>query len=655
LSNEAVTGKSAIVEALGERKLALPRLINDALAANDRIKYRFALLQAGRHHADHPGDPVQTLHAERLQAGIDDAQLDRFVGETGSVSPGYYRMPGARGLLEGAAADLKAMLAPVAAAEAGPPSGKCMEFEQRLDTLLPRAAAEPDDRLAGETIDAITHGLRERGDSVHLLVMDLHRALNQLQRAVASEVIDGASAYDLADGDRALVRAFMQGVNRTSRLRFDHPGLGATATRSGNRLVIQNDIGTTDAHVLVVHVEGLACTITYTDIHLQRLLFFQSLFDERGVEWEDTRSVRNREMESGLYHVGLGHFRAADGGDLESFLALAGSRLVFLIDWNKARKRLRSLLGRRDTLRLLHWAADQDVGHMGFLRLGGDRAVFDALEFAARGQAHFGRRLDELLGTERAVAFLRYVFRRATEGLLGGEPDALIIDEVRAELMRHYRGSGRGLHEVVVDHASLIVELAAGVRDALLDLRGSDGPERVRAFAARAKAWESDADRLLNEARAVSLPSPETDFLKLTIERADDVADDLEEAAFLTTLIATTGLEGELLDGLTKLASLVVQSSQELLKSLLGLEAAQPGAAREDTQEFLASIHRIAVLEHETDTVRRHVSTLLVSSSPDARQMMVTSDCARKLEAAADHLLHVGLGLRDYMLRSVAR
>jgi hypothetical protein len=78
----------------------------------------------------------------------------------------------------------------------------------------------------------------------------------------------------------------MRGVNRTARLKFDHPGLGATATRSGERLVLQNDIGTTDAHVLVIHVEGLAAAVTYTDVHLQRLIFFQSLFDRFAVEWE---------------------------------------------------------------------------------------------------------------------------------------------------------------------------------------------------------------------------------------------------------------------------------------------------------------------------------------------------------------------------------
>ena len=56
--------------------------------------------------------------------------------------------------------------------------------------------------------------------------------------------------------------------------------------------MIQNDIGTTDAHVLVVHVEGLAATLTYTDVHLQRLLFFQSLFDRSQVDWDDTLAAR---------------------------------------------------------------------------------------------------------------------------------------------------------------------------------------------------------------------------------------------------------------------------------------------------------------------------------------------------------------------------
>ena len=86
--------------------------------------------------------------------------------------------------------------------------------------------------------------------------MDLHQELNRLQQRLATERIDGAQVYGVLEDDRPLIAAFMAGVNRTRELKFDHPGLGTTATRSGERLVIQNDIGMTEAHVLVVHVEG---------------------------------------------------------------------------------------------------------------------------------------------------------------------------------------------------------------------------------------------------------------------------------------------------------------------------------------------------------------------------------------------------------------
>ncbi len=41
--------------------------------------------------------------------------------------------------------------------------------------------------------------------------------------------------------------------------------------------MIQNDIGTTDAHVIVIHVEGLTVSVTYTDVHAERLAFFQDM------------------------------------------------------------------------------------------------------------------------------------------------------------------------------------------------------------------------------------------------------------------------------------------------------------------------------------------------------------------------------------------
>ena len=108
--------------------------------------------------------------------------------------------------------------------------------------------------------------------------MDLHKELNRLQQQIASETIDGACVYGIQAEDRPLISAFMSGLNRTRGLKFDHPGLGTTATRSGERLILQNDIGLTQAHILVIHVEPPQASLTCPDVHPQRLLFFQDLF-----------------------------------------------------------------------------------------------------------------------------------------------------------------------------------------------------------------------------------------------------------------------------------------------------------------------------------------------------------------------------------------
>jgi hypothetical protein len=60
-----------------------------------------------------------------------------------------------------------------------------------------------------------------------------------------------------------VVEAFMRGLESTRKLKFGHPGLATTASRSGARLTIQNDIGETDAHVVVIAVEQDAVTVTY--------------------------------------------------------------------------------------------------------------------------------------------------------------------------------------------------------------------------------------------------------------------------------------------------------------------------------------------------------------------------------------------------------
>lgn len=139
------------------------------------------------------------------------------------------------------------------------------------------------------------------------------------------------------------MKAFMRGLNTTAPLKFDHPGLGSTATRSGTGAVIQNDIGTTDAHVLVVRVEEMQVSVAYTDVHLRRMKFFQSLLEKRSVEWDNTWSRHSEVLTEGETFYGtLGHYRG------------------------------------RDAIAVLKAAADANFGHRAFLELGAEQLVFEA-------------------------------------------------------------------------------------------------------------------------------------------------------------------------------------------------------------------------------------------------------------------------------------
>ena len=266
--------KAHIIDALGESGLLLPTLLNAALAANDRAKYHFSLLQMAQSRAQHPDAPASDLRVERQAAGIADESCDGIVAASSRGEGDLYRIPQVQAICTALYQDLQRMLEPIQAARSPEWGG----FAARLKLLAARPWCKTDDLISGEQIAAMTSGDRKRADSLHLLVMDMHKVLNALQARVSTEVIDGAQTYDICGEDRSLIGAFMRGVNQSLPLKFDHPGLGTTATRSGDTLVLQNDIGTTDAHVLVVHVEGLRAQLTYTDVHMQRLIFLQSLF-----------------------------------------------------------------------------------------------------------------------------------------------------------------------------------------------------------------------------------------------------------------------------------------------------------------------------------------------------------------------------------------
>ncbi|MBT9591201.1 MAG: DUF47 family protein [Thiobacillus sp.] len=642
-----MTEKTRILDSLNEQALLLPSLVNRALAANDRVKYRFTLLQAAQAHAERPDAVTSSLRTERLAAGVQDSNLDRVAGDSVRLGKGRYRIPESARIVRDAFSDVAEMLEPLRAAEL-PESAM---FAQRLQAFAIPDLTAPDsnsDELAADQIHAITSGDRASGDSLHLLVMDMHRALNALQVSLASETLDGCRAYGIRDADRALITAFMAGINRTAPLKFDHPGLSATATRVGDKLVLQNDIGTTDAHVLVIHVTGRTVTVTYTDVHLPRLLFFQSLFEGHDVKWQDTRSRKDAGMEDGVYHLCVGSYTARSNAQLRGYLDHLGSRLVFLIDWNRARKRLRLFVSRRAAIELLKWAADGSIGHMAWLKAGGEQLIFDAMSFAYGGQLRPGDRLDDLLTESRAVQFLRFNLKQALDGLSQGRPASLVADEIRTELASHVRSTEDALLDTALEHAGLIVELADTVRDAL-EAAQAGRLQEVSTMAERAKTWETAADHELNSIRGTLLEGD--NFILQLMSIADDIADDLEEAVFHITL--SPKATSASIAALSKLAEPVSNASRELVKALAASRHARRGVPREDMDDFLQAVHAIRTMEHASDLAEREVKRSLTSDSRPFAEVFGIVEAARNLEEAADGLMHVALLLRDHVLGKV--
>ncbi len=635
--------KRDVVEELGERTLLLPSLVNRALEANGRAKYILSLLQAARARADAPSEPFTTLREERVAAGVRDRELDEVVARSVRVGPDAYQVPGAGRLLADLVGAVREMVEPLA-----PPDGEDGGFADRLSALAAAAPVVTEDEVPGSYIDAVTSARAGAADSLHLLIMDAHRALNRLQAEIATTSVEGAAAYGLGVDDRGLVVAFMAGLHETAPLKFDHPGLATTATRSGGRLVVQNDLGTTDAHVVVITVEGLVTTVTYTDVHLRRLRFFTSMLEGPGLVWSGVER-RAATASLGEHHLAIGRHEAKDRSDLEAFLRRVGSRLVFVIDWNRARKQLLTLLTNQDAEQVLRWAADDNVGHVAFLSLGGVRLIYDAVELSAKVPARLGEPLEDVLGHEATLAVTRFALRAAAHGMLAGKSTLLIRDELRVEVLRHVQASHRRLLDASAEHATLVVECARALESAIVRLGTADGAAFLGRAANRASSWEHRADEILVRQRQAAGRVEDGDAVVALTTVADDAIDALEETVFLLTLLPADAVP-VVRPILEPVAAVTVMAAREHLKAFAVACRVVDGSAPEDLEDFLVAVDQVATLEHEADTADRMARAALVTQAPEFRSLYVADTVSRGAESATDALLRSALGLRDHIL-----
>jgi uncharacterized protein Yka (UPF0111/DUF47 family) len=642
--------KTEAVASMGQRSLLLPAWIKAALAANDRLKLCLSVLQAAAAHAEHPESEPLDFGREIAAAGLDAPWLRELPAAASQVD-GVLLLPQLPQLARHLAEDLAVMARPLLES-GGEPDAPRERVQHWLDWL----GALRDEQLEREQLQALTHGRRSGGaakdDSLHLLVMDLHRHINRLAGAMSSEQVDGAHVWQLQPADRVRVAAFMRGLHRTAPLKFDHPGLDTAATRDGERLLLQNDIGTNDVHVLVLQVEGRSITLDYSDLHSARFEFFQSLLLPFGAQWTHPQSKVDARLNRGqTYSFGSARFDCADDAALDAALEGIASRIVFLIDWNRARKRLLFFVSPDDAVEVLREAARLDVGHMAWLKAGGEQLLYGAMQAAGQGAFRIGDRLDAVLGAADARAFLVEVLRLASQALLAGQPIALVADETRMLLARRVRQRS-GEFDLLQEHAAYCHALAQAVSDGLAHGVAAQGrpPDAAQALAARAKRWERQADHLVMQAREQAQRQPRWQPVVRLLELSDDIADALEEAAFLMSLVAEghqQGWNAEVSQALSRLAQTVLLATQEYVKALAIARSLGAGSDDADGDAFLAASWNVLRSERQCDELLRAARRAILGAVRDAPALMLANDLAATLETASDRLLVAGYALRD--------
>lgn len=621
--------------------MLLPAWINSALQANDHLKFYLSVLQSGAQHALRPESALVDWSREINHLGLRDAAWLKGIASGAYMRDQTLMVPALDLWLDALAVNLKTMARPVCEV----PQHCDPQLLARRDAWLQHIEALKDeDGLSPQALAALTHGDRQRGDSLHLLVMDLHKQLNALAVVVATEELDGAHVWQIEDADRPRIRAFMRGLSRTAPLKFHHPGLDTSATRSGARLLLQNDIGTNDAHVLVMEVESLSIHLTYSDLHETRFAFFKQMLAKAGYQWTVFAPTTTEGLnQSKPYFVGHAVFTAASEEALHDALQFTASRIVFVIDWNRARKRLQKFVTKAVALDILRQAAEEEFGHMGWLLAGGEQIVFEAMQ-AIDGEAfRIGDRLDLVLGETAARNFLLELLRVSSVKLRDQQPLALIADEARLLLSKALRRRTYE-YDLLAEHAAYCHALANGLAEALDQGRSTEDA------VARAKNWERKADHLLMEARRRAEHQPRWQPIVELLDNMDDVADALEEAAFTLHMLHSPPLLGLPAEVRAVLAELVSQTLMAMQEQVRVIEIARHLSEQTDpadTEAFLQVLWRMLRAERICDDLLRQVRlAILQHLHASAAAFLLATELAACIEKATDDLLIAGYTLR---------
>ena len=420
-----------------------------------------------------------------------------------------------------------------------------------------------------------------------------------------------------------------------------------TAVRPDERLSIRQHLGTTDTHVVAIHVSSLSATLTYTDTHRSRAALLRKVLEPYHAcrKTKASASDASCELRAGFYTI---HTHA----DFEQYVQLLGSHLVFRIDRESARKQLVRSVKRADTIVVLNWVAAGTVGQCAVLQQGDVHLICTAVARTGPEQMRLGIRLDHLLSGDSTRTFLMSALGILTTGLVDRQPLRAINEDIESALLAYLESTDEAVLTAAFDHAMLVSAHLDRIRCALIRLKGEACDSRIGS-AQIADSWDKHASDIATRSSRLLERTHDRHHLHSLLTEAGAVAEALEQAAFkLTFMLRPSDSHDIALLG--ALADLVSHSAREYVRCLEDARDIRRTAApaRCDLERFLLTIDRLADLKSRSDATA--IETALIRDDGDPKPPVALLEVARSLRQAIASLARCSLIARDYVFSTTA-
>ncbi len=171
-------------------------------------------------------------------------------------------------------------------------------------------------------------------------------------------------------------------------------------------------------------------------------------------------------------------------------------------------------------------------------------------------------------------------------------------------------------------------------------------------MAARARHIEEKADRVARDARSEITRLDAGPTIEQLVNRIEDVVDELEQAAFIASLLPKKMREG-VLKLLSELCAVALAGTETVAS---GVDAAGevPEGRRADSEDALAAVGRLIDVEHKADDAERSVTREVLGGGLDLASSLAALELARALERATDRMASFGHVLRAHVLTDLA-